>query len=202
MKKNSTPKVSDPVYEEVDEALLNQVKEEKQQGDELFRQKKYSEAADLYQMLMESLPKCELKANLSYNIALCIANDNDIMEIDVEVPEMQINHAFEMTKEERYLFNAIVINPRYRKARLRMIKLYDKEEQFVCSQLEWQNVSEISELTPAEKAEKEKCDKQCLELTKSTLKTWGNKFLGLFGMSTDDFQVNKNPDGTMNIQMN
>ena len=40
-----------------------------------------------------------------------------------------------------------------------------------------------------------------MDSTVNVLKGWGNKLLGYFNMSLDDFKLNKNPDGTMNISV-
>lgn len=48
---------------------------------------------------------------------------------------------------------------------------------------------------------KETTDKKAMDATMQTLKGWGNKLLGYFNMSLNDFKLNKNPDGTMNISI-
>ena len=63
-------------------------------------------------------------------------------------------------------------------------------------------MQEISELNESEKKKKDAADKKALDATLQTLKGWGNKILGKFGMSLNDFKMQKNPDGTMSIQMN
>ena len=60
-------------------------------------------------------------------------------------------------------------------------------------------MEECGELNALEKDEKDVADKKALSGTVDVLKGWGNKLLNKFGMSTDDFQTVKNPDGTMSI---
>lgn len=59
----------------------------------------------------------------------------------------------------------------------------------VPAQIEWQNVQEISELNESEKKKKDAADKKALDATLQTLKGWGNKILGKFGMSLNDFKM-------------
>jgi hypothetical protein len=56
---------------------------------------------------------------------------------------------------------------------------------------------ELGELQIEADQETEQMKREAL----GTLKDLGNKFLGLFGMSTDDFHLQQNPDGGYNLQM-
>eukprot|EP00703_Trepomonas_sp_PC1_P003771 JAP92835.1 Tetratricopeptide repeat protein [Trepomonas sp. PC1] len=146
----------------------------------------YEQAIIKYTQILESLEQyqqSQLMATIFYNMSLTYKNMKNL--------DMQ----------EQSLIKCLKIDSLYRKARIQLAKLYMDQQEFISAQLEWQNIQQLSELSKDEKELKEICDKKSIDETLTTLKGWGNKILGKFGMSLDQFQVQKNEDGSMNIGM-
>lgn len=103
---------------------------------------------------------------------------------------------------------AIAINPKHMKAFVRRAQAYEKESNYSSAFEDWKKAAEIdptllsarealARLPPLVKEQQEKEKEQML----GQLKDLGNKFLGLFGLSTDNFKMEKDPD-TGSYKMN
>jgi tetratricopeptide (TPR) repeat protein len=176
-------------------ADANRLKEE---GNEHFRARRYTEARDCYTEAIIAAETAEntdgvdsdLKAALYANRSACH------MALDEPGPcQADAEHA--LTLKTPY--------PRARCRRAWALRKLDKKNDALTElkkaieedpALEASYARELHELQIEADQETERMKTEAL----SQLKELGNKFLGLFGMSTDNFQMQQNPDGGYNIQ--
>lgn len=164
-------------------AAANRLKE---QGNDSFREKHYPEALELYTQATELLsPETEghkeLLAVFYGNISACY--------------QCQEEH----TQALEYCDKSLALNPHYTRVRGRKVRIL----------LDLGNVREAKEeadkgdLPPEIKAEVEHKAAIHFEEEKDEmlgkLKDMGNTILGKFGLSLDNFQTQKNENGSYNI---
>ncbi|CAL5992377.1 Tetratricopeptide_repeat protein [Hexamita inflata] len=171
---------------ELDAPTFAEASRIKELADALYKQANYKAAISMYESgieLLHDLPHSLLISQLFFNISLCHKN---LLDFD---------------GQKSALLQCLAINSRYRRARVSLANLFTSQNNHISAQLEWQSVSDISPLSLEEQSLKDAADKQAVSETIGTLKNWGNKLLNKFGMDINQFKVNKNADGTMNIQM-
>jgi tetratricopeptide (TPR) repeat protein len=172
----------------------------KDEGNEHFRNRRYAEARDSYTDAIISLesaraenpedPNTELLANLYSNRAACFMYLEDAEQCQTDADR------------------AIALKTPYARARVRRawaLRKLDKKNDALTElkkaieedpALEEANRRDLRELQIEADQETERMKAEAL----GQLKDLGNKFLGLFGMSTDNFHLQQNPDGGYNVQ--
>lgn len=177
---------------------FEEVKVLKEKGNDYFRNKEYESARDTYTEAIfqaETLGEDgdnELKAALYSNRAACY--------MYLEEPEPCLSDAD----------HALSLKTPYPRCRLRRfwaLRKTGKANDALAElkkaieedpSLESSYTKEMREVQKEADDETEKMKQEAL----GQLKDLGNKFLGLFGMSTDNFNLQQNPDGGYNIQFN
>ncbi|CAL5972194.1 Tetratricopeptide_repeat protein [Hexamita inflata] len=171
---------------ELDAPIFIEASRIKDLADTLYKQASYKAAISMYESgieLLHDLPKSLLLSQLFFNISLCCKNISDF------------------DGQKQALLSCLSVNSRYRRARVSLANLFTQLNNHISAQLEWQSASDIQPLSISEQQLKNEADKRAVTETLGTLKNWGNKILNKFGMDLNQFKVNKNDDGTMNIQM-
>ena len=167
----------------------------KQKGNVEFQAGKFLDAIRIYS---EGIEKCgEDETNLR---AVLLTNRG--------FSHFRLAHAEECITD---CTEAIAVDPGYTKAYYRRALAYEQQGEFECAV---SDLEKCFELDPAMKiAEKnrykslvkrreEKFEKQKTEML-SSLKDIGNSILGQFGLSTEDFKVQKDPvTGSYSLSMN
>jgi len=191
--------VMDPVEEVMDpvelEKRLVEAEELKTTGNEYFQKFEYGEAIDKYTKALDLIPKNHPKASILYgNRAAAYLQLED-----------WTNAASDGDK-------ALAIDPNYVKAFNRRAMANHKLGEFKKALEDYQKVVELQPGMPnavAQKAIKElppliqKKEEAEREKMMSDFKDLGNKFLGLFGLSTDNFEATKDEKtGSYSIQFN
>ncbi len=164
------------------------------EGNQLVKEAKFEEAIEVYSRGIVKFGELEeiiLKSKLLLNRSICFYNLNRFDECIADCTE------------------AIELDPEYTKAFLRRAMAHEKVEHFLESQNDFERVFQLDpSLRPVylvqydliKSAASEQTDKQKEEVM-GQLKTLGNSFLGLFGMSTDDFQLNQGEGGGYSVSM-
>jgi tetratricopeptide (TPR) repeat protein len=181
------------VIEEISEEL--EALELKQRGNTEFQVGNFREAIDLYS---EGIEKCQ---DTQVNLRAVLLTNRGFSYFRLSHVEECITDCTE----------AIALDPSYTKAYYRRALAYEQQEEFESAV---SDLEKCFELDPAMKvAEKnrykllvrkreEKFEKQKTEML-SSLKDIGNSILGQFGLSTEDFKVNKDPvTGSYSLSMN
>lgn len=166
----------------------------KSSGNEYFKKRDYQNALKYYSFALSSTPVEEsiFKSKILANRAACY--------LKLEMWEDVIRESSDCLK----------IEPDYMKAALRRAEAYEKMEDYIQSVEDWKKVLSLQ---PDHKIAKRKvqklqplADKQFEEKKDEVmgqLKDLGNNFLGMFGMSTNDFQMNQDPNtGSYSFSMN
>lgn len=167
----------------------------KQKGNILFQAGKFHEAIETYS---EGIEKCE---ETESNLRAVLLTNRGFSHFRLSNSEECIRDCTE----------AIVADPDYTKAYYRRALAHEKLDEFeeAVSDLEKcfnldaaMKLSEQSRYKILVKKREEKFEKQKNEMLTS-LKDIGNSILGQFGLSTDDFKVNKDPvTGSYSLSMN
>ncbi|TNJ26382.1 Tetratricopeptide repeat protein [Giardia muris] len=156
----------------------------KSAADLLLREGRYAEALNEYQVALTHLgPQSPTKANVLSNMAAAL---------------LRLGRDLEAEQAAR---DALDINSRHRNARLRLARSLMRQEEYLTAAGEWAIISQLGPLTDAEAKEKDECEQRGTKAGLEKLKGWGNQILGKFGLSLDNFRVQKNPDGSMNISV-
>lgn len=166
------------------EEVLHQGLALKEEGNRALKEGRYHEAVGSYNRALEIFSGSSAeRANCLSNLAAGLIRLNQLDEA------------------EAVLRQAIDINPRHLNARLRIARLFATQNEHMLAASEWAVIEQIRPLTDAEAAEKNASNKKALDSGISTMKSWGNKILGKFGLSLDNFNVAKNADGSLNISL-
>lgn len=177
-KKAAEEPLDDTITEEDAEQL-------KEQGNKLFRTAQWAEAADLYTRAARSAhAPPAMRAVYIANRAACRFKLNKFKEVVADTS------------------TALELRPDYKKARARRkearLRLSDFRGALEDARALDENPAEIMRLTQCAE-EKEKKDR---EEAMDSLKGLGNSILSNFGMSLDDFSMQKDPtSGSYSIQM-
>lgn len=176
------------------EELLKDALKIKEEGNELFKKQLYIEAENTYTEGLRICPECYSKDRsiLFSNRSASLTYQNKKEEAIADCSE------------------ALKLNPSYLKALLRRASLYEE-----CEKLDeaFEDYKKVLELDPSNQrarasvaklpAQIEARNEKMKEEMIGTLKDLGNKVLGKFGLSTDNFQLQQNPEtGSYNIQFN
>lgn len=170
----------------------------KQKGNDYFKIRHYDEARDTY---TDAILKAEeensevddnLKSILYGNRAACFAS--------LEQPELCIS---DCDKSLSY-------NPHYTKVRLRKftalrnIKKYNDALEEIKKAIEEDPTIETTYAKEYREVQKEAAEEteRLKNEALGQLKDLGNKFLGIFGLSTDNFQMTPNGEGGYSVQFN
>lgn len=169
----------------------------KEEGNTHFRAGEYEQARDSYTEAIfqsetsETEVDSQLKAALYSNRAgcfmyledaeKCLADADHALALMTPYPRVRMRRVWALRKLNR--FNDALTE----------IKKAIEED----PNIQNTHSKEYAEVQREAAEETEKMKTEAL----GQLKDLGNKFLGLFGMSTDNFQLNQNPDGGYNIQM-
>ena len=164
----------------------NQLKEK---GNQLFKEADFEAACENYEAALRISTEDTQKAILECNAGLCCIKMHKFIE--------SISH----------LDSAIKLNPSYIKPYMHRSKAYAEQDNYdkaiedIKSLLALEPLNDIALSTLKEYNEKNKVkqDKVKTEAL-GTLKDLGNKILGNFGISIDNFKMNQNQDGSYNIQ--
>jgi len=163
----------------------------KNQGNEEYKQKNYVRAEDLYTEGLRVCPKsCTKERSVLYgNRCACL---------------MSLNK-----KEDAILDceKALELNPNYMKVIIRHAQLLEDTEKFAESLKAYKKIldndpSHYQARSSCIRLEKkiEVQNEKMKEEMMGQLKNIGNMFLKPFGLSTNNFQMKDNPDGSKNIQ--
>ncbi|KAH0570454.1 Tetratricopeptide repeat protein [Spironucleus salmonicida] len=165
-----------PYYQETDDEAYQKIT-----ADSLLKSGQRSESLQIYDNLLLTLPVSAFRSKIAHNAS----------EATIQIQD-----------KERYLRECLQSDPLHRKARVKLAKLFQTQNDWIACQIEWTKIEELDPLSEGEKEFKAEADKKALGATVDVLKGWGDKILGKFGMSINDFQTTKNADGTTSIQMN
>ena len=170
----------------------------KEEGNKYFRNKEYEKAIELYtdaifksEVLGEEFDS-EIKAALYSNRAACF---------------MCLDKADECLSDAEHGLSLKTPYPRCRLRKYWALRKTGKANDALAElkkaieedpSLEASYSKDMREVQKEADAETEKMKAEAI----GQLKDLGNKFLGLFGMSTDNFKLQQNPDGGYNIQFN
>ena len=174
------------------EELLTEVLKLKEEGNKFFKTHMYAEAEKMYSQGLSICPE-----DFSIHRSILFSNRSASLAHQSKVKEA-ISDCSE----------ALQLNPSYLKAWVRRAMLYEK-----CDKLDeaFSDFKKVLELDPANhqaqyavsrlpdqiEARNEKLKEEMI----GTLKDLGNKVLGKFGLSTDNFQLQQNSEtGGYNIQ--
>ncbi|XP_061170443.1 tetratricopeptide repeat protein 1-like [Saccostrea echinata] len=191
--------IIDDEEEELEEILTEEVKkerrseaqEQKEKGNDFFKKQEYENAVNAYTRALRLCPKDFIKdrAILYSNRAAC-----KMKESQNEEAIMDSNKALEL-------------HPQYLKALLRRAELYEKVDKLEEALTDYQKVVEMDPTQHSARAAclrlpdqiKEKNEKMKEEMI-GKLKELGNMVLKPFGLSTENFQLNQDPNsGGYNI---
>jgi len=166
----------------------------KQEGNQHYQSKDFFEAKRIYSdaINLSQSESCEsmIQSQLYANRAACCLLLNEFEECVSDCDK------------------AIELQKPYPKVRLRKVAALKQLNKFNDALKEIKNAceedpeinathrNEIKELEQKAAEETERLKNEAL----GSLKDLGNKFLGMFGMSTDNFKLNKNGEGGYNIQ--
>jgi len=172
---------------------LELAKEIKAEGNDLFRAKEYQEALGVYSKAYSCVPpnEKEFQSILLGNRAACLARLEKWDEVVSEASE------------------SLALNPEYVKVLARRAEAYEKLKKYQDAIADWKEVDRLDpnhrfakkklrELKPLAEAEFEKQKEEVM----GQVKDLGNKVLGWFGMSVDDFGFEQDPaTGSYSINM-
>ena len=161
----------------------------KEQGAKEYGTGKFSEAIELFRESLSNAPMqdIDLRSKLNSNIGICFMNLKDYKEA--------INFFTDSLQE----------NPLFHKAKVNRAKCYFLEENYERAMKDYEELNKTNpELVPQDmyKKAKVKHDEEFekkKEEVMTNLKSFGNKILGNFGMSLDNFKLNPNGQGGYNV---
>ncbi|KAH0791942.1 Tetratricopeptide repeat protein 1 [Histomonas meleagridis] len=176
---------------------LEEILSIKEEGNQNFRNKEYEKALNLYsdaifkgELLGDELDS-EIKAALYSNRAACFMSLNKVDECLSDAEHgLSLKTPYPRCRLRKYW--ALRKKGKANDALAELKKAIEEDPS-----LEASYSVEMKEVQKEADAETEKMKNEAL----SQLKDLGNKFLGLFGMSTDNFKFQQNPDGGYNIQL-
>ncbi|EAY02430.1 TPR Domain containing protein [Trichomonas vaginalis G3] len=175
---------------------MEQILENKNKGNEFYKQKQYEEARDTY---TEAIVDAEQENSGCDNVTKSILYGNRAAcFVALELPELCIS---DCNKSLEY-------QPNYTKVRLRKFWALRKVQKYNEALEEIKKaIEEDPSVETTHAKEYEECKKEAAEETEKLkteaigqLKDLGNKFLGLFGLSTDNFKLQQNENGGYNVQ--
>ncbi|CAK8675612.1 tetratricopeptide repeat protein 1-like [Clavelina lepadiformis] len=196
LEENQEESKSAPTEESLTEEEKEDLRQEaiklKDDGNQEFKLQRYTEAGQLYSQGLKICPKCFAKER-----AVLFSNRAaSLMSMD--------------KKKEAILDcnDALELDPNYVKALLRRAQLYEDTEKLDESLEDYKKIIEID---PSVFKARQACkrlpeqinerNEKLKEEMMGNLKQLGNTILGKFGLSTDNFQMEKNSDtGSYNIQ--
>lgn len=191
--------IVDDEEEEIEEILTEEVKKErrseaqlqKEEGNDFFKKQEYESAIKSYSRALRLCPKDFIKdrAILFSNRAACRMKKSEYEEAILDSNK------------------ALELHPQYLKALLRRAELYEKVDKLEEALADYQKVVEMDPSQHPARAAclrlpeqiKEKNEKMKEEMI-GKLKELGNMVLKPFGLSTENFQLNQDPNsGGYNI---
>ncbi|KAK3095497.1 hypothetical protein FSP39_015344 [Pinctada imbricata] len=185
--------VEEEEEEEIEEILTEEAKEIrrkeaqdlKEEGNSLFKDQKYEEAIICYTKAVKCCPKDFVK-------------DRSIMYSNRAACRLRMDNVEEAIRD---CTRALDLHPHYLKALLRRAELYEKKEKLDEALLDYQKVVEMDPGQHTARAAcmrlpdqiKERNEKMKEEML-GKLKDLGNMILKPFGLSTNNFQMNQDPN--------
>lgn len=178
---------------QLEEKMTDEEKEEKRkeaqcckdEGNKLFKDQSFKDAMRCYTRALHICP-------------LSFPKDRSIMFSNRAVCKMKLDHKDEAIKD---CTRALNLHPHYLKALLRRAELYEGEDKLDEALVDYQKVLEIDPGQHSARAAcmrlpdqiKERNEKMKAEML-GKLKDLGNMILKPFGLSTDNFQLNQDPN--------
>lgn len=183
--KQNLQDLEESLTEEQKEERRNEAQKLKEQGNEYFRTGSYKTAIRTYSRALRTCP-------LKY------AKDRAIMYSNRAACKMRLEDYEDSIKDST---KALELHPHYMKALMRRAELYEKTEKLDEALADYQKIVEFDPSQHTARAAcmrlpdqiKERNEKMKEEMM-SKLKDLGNMILRPFGLSTNNFQVNQDPN--------
>ncbi|KAK8803341.1 hypothetical protein WA158_001035 [Blastocystis sp. Blastoise] len=172
----------------------NEALEHKNEGNAHFKEGRYNDSISCYSSALEACPDLE---EYKKDISIFYANR--------AAAEIELNQYEEACKD---CDQAIEKQPNYIKAYIRRATCYEKLDKLDELQADYAKILELDPSLREYRLKKEALDKKINERNEklkeemlSKLKGFGNKILGKFGMSLDNFKMEQDPKtGGYNIK--
>lgn len=181
------------------EELAEQARELKRQGNEHYKERKFEEALAAYTEAVEICPEEYKKDRAIYygNIAACQFEQGDYKDaVESSTKALELDESYAKVRRRRVLANEQVGTwNALEKAMedLKKLKEDAKDDPAQIRDIE----THMRRIEPKMSAkQKEEMDEML-----GKLKNLGNGLLGKFGMSLDDFKMEKNADGGYSLNM-
>lgn len=187
---SDTPEPSVSESDKIIEVDLERAISLKDSGNEAFKDADYDVAILFYTDSLKYSPKDHPQRAYAFcNRALC------------KMKQENFNGALKDCNK------SLEVDPDYRKAKMRRLECLEQLERWTEASEGWKDITPLDANERSRKAkveeealkQRQKAEEQMKEAL-GKLKSLGNKILGKFGLSLDNFKMEKGPDGSYSIQ--